>query len=316
MNTLHFIVNPQAKNGYGMRIWQELKEELEKGQHDYQVYFTQFPGHASGIANNIARACIEKTVVVAVGGDGTIHEVINGIINYSSIILGIIPCGSGNDFARGFRISDEPMLAFQDIIEHQQESIMFIDVGKMIINGQKEVFFANNMGVGFDAEVASCANKSRLKSFLNRFSLGGLVYGTVLIKKLFSFKRSAVDVNIDGKQYSFPETWFITVANQPYYGGGMIIAPGASASDGVLNIVVVNHLVKFKLLAVFVSVFWGGHVKFKEVTLLSGKRLTISSSRSILVHADGEICGNTPLKLEVLPKTLPIITASKQATQK
>ncbi|NMD72737.1 diacylglycerol kinase family lipid kinase [Bacillus sp. DNRA2] len=316
MNTLHFIVNPQSKNGYGEHIWKVVKAELERRRVRYQIYFTQYPGHASAIAEEIAKGSIGETVVVAVGGDGTIHEIINGIIHYSSIKLGIIPCGSGNDFARGYRIPNEPLLALKQIIEHEQKKREYIDIGKVRFNhGGKEIFFANNMGAGFDAEVASGANKSKLKLLFNRFSLGGLVYGLILIKKLFSFKCSRIDINIDGEQYSFPSTWFITIANQPFYGGGMIIAPEAIATDGELNIVIVNQLSKIKLLAVFVSVFWGGHVKFKEVTLLSGKKISISSSHSLLVHADGEICGNTPLELEVIPKALSIISMSKQSLQ-
>lgn len=316
MNTLHFIVNPKAKNGYGLKIWQKVKVELEKGNLDFHVYFTKFPGHASEIANNIAVASTGKRIVVAVGGDGTIHEVINGIMHDSRTILGIIPCGSGNDFARGFRIPEDPVLALKQIIQYHEQRREYIDVGKMILNGESEIFFANNMGAGFDAEVASAANKSKFKSILNRFSLGSLVYGTFLIKKLFTFKCSHLDITVDGKEYSFPATWFITVANQPFYGGGMIIAPEANATDGEFNIVVVNNLAKPKLLAVFVSVFWGGHLKFKEVTMLTGKRITISSTHSLLVHADGEICGKTPLKLELLQKVLPVISTSKKTMQK
>ncbi|WP_147532662.1 diacylglycerol/lipid kinase family protein [Bacillus marasmi] len=316
MNTFHFIVNPQAKNGYGLRIWDEVKAELIQRNIEYQVYFTQFSGHASEIANEIAKVSTGEEVVVAVGGDGTIHEVINGILHYSSTILGIIPCGSGNDFARGFQLSEEPVLALRHIIEHHKQRREYIDVGKITMNGKTEIFFANNMGAGFDAEVASAANKSKFKSLLNRFSLGSLVYGMFLIKNLFTFQCRRVDLIVDDKPYSFPGTWFITVANQPFYGGGMIIAPDADATDGKFNIVVVNNLAKLKLLAVFVSVFWGGHVKFKEVTILSGKRITISAAHSLLVHADGEICGETPLKLELLPKALPVIATSKQIMKK
>jgi diacylglycerol kinase (ATP) len=317
MKKYQFIVNPHAKNGYGMEIWQKAKAQLERTEVPFQAFFTKYARHGIEIAETICKeANGAKTVVVAVGGDGTIHEVINGIIQYPNIVLGIIPCGSGNDFARGFCIPTEPLLALDKIINYEENQLEYIDVGKIVNAENKEVYFVNNMGAGFDAEVASSANSSSLKKVFNKISLGALVYGTILVKKLVRFQTSNADITVDGNHYSFPSTWFVTVANQPYYGGGMIIAPDANPKDGELNLTIVNNLAKMKLLAVFVSVFWGGHSRFREVTVQKGKTISISSSTPLLIHADGEIYGHTPITVQVFNKALSIIAVNQSHVKK
>src|SRR5574342_31266 len=103
-----------------------------------------------------------------------------------------------------------------------------------------------------------------MKALLNKLSLGRIVYVYFLLKKLFTYKTSTIDLSIDGKKHIFEQTWFVTVSNQPYYGGGVEIAPAAEPDDGLLNIAVVHQLSRLKLLLVFISVFWGRHIHFKE----------------------------------------------------
>jgi len=308
MKKIYFIINPLAKNGYGLSTWNKVEEELEKRGIPFQAFFTMYHGHAIELARSIAENVNGETVsLVAVGGDGTLHEIINGIIKYPNIVVGVIPAGSGNDFSRGLFIPKDPLVALDHIISKAPFQPEYIDVGKMINYEKEEQYFVNNMGAGFDAEVAQAANRSRLKALLNRYSLGMLIYVMILLKKLASFRCRTVEMTIDGKDYTFPSTWFVTVANQPYYGGGMLIAPSASPTDGKLNIIVVNNLSKLKLLAVFISVFWGGHTRFKEVTTLKGENIKITTSEPLLIHLDGEIKGYTPITVQVVNKSLSII---------
>jgi diacylglycerol kinase (ATP) len=308
-NNLFFIINPNAKNGYGKKIWRQVEAELAKREVPFQSYFSEYPGHAKSIAKSIAKkADGEKTLVVAVGGDGTFHEVMNGIITYPNIDIGLIPAGSGNDFSRGFSIPKDPIQALNRILLHRKGISEFIDVGIVVNSEKEESYFVNNMGAGFDAEISHNANLSKVKAVFNRVSLGKFIYVAILLKKLLFYKRSSVDMMVDGKPYTFPATWFVTVANQSYYGGGMIIAPDASPSDGELNVVVVNNLSRVKLLAVFVSVFWGGHTRFKEVSMLKGKTITISTERPLMIHLDGEINGYTPVTVQTVPKHLSIVS--------
>ena len=308
MNNLYFIVNPQAKNGFGIKTWHKVEAELSKNQIPYQVYFSEHAGHAMELAMTIGQnGSSEKIVVIAVGGDGTLHEVINGVIKYPNIEVGLIPAGSGNDFCRGFSIPSDPINALESIIGLKYRHSRQIDIGMMTNASNEEIYFVNNMGAGFDALVAKGANQSRLKAWFNRISLGKLVYVAILVKKLITFRCTSVDINVDGDVSRFNKVWFVTVSNQPFFGGGMKISPDASPFDGELNITVVHNLSKLKLLAVFISVFWGGHTKFKEVKILKGKSLTINSSEPMLIHCDGEIYGYTPVVVKVADNALPVL---------
>lgn len=168
----------------------------------------------------------------------------------------------------------------------------------------------NNMGVGFDAVIAKEANESGVKRLLNRLSLGRLVYAYILIKKLITYRCVPIELIVDGRKYKFEAAWFVTISNQPYFGGGMKIAPSAMPADGLLDVTVVHRLSRWKLLLVFISVFWGKHTLFKEVQQFTGKSISIQSPFEILSHADGEVIGHTPLKIQNCPKALKIISGT------
>ena len=309
MDELYIIVNPLAKNGYGLAIWKKVELGLIKEKVPYQVFFTEYAGHAKKIAELIGKNAPQATIV-AVGGDGTIHEVINGLIDFPKVKVGFIPGGSGNDFSRGFSIPKDPITAVQSLFQWLKAEPNYVDLGKVVNARSEKSYFINNMGAGFDAVIASEANRSRLKALFNRFSMGTVVYAIILIKQLFSYKCTDVVIDVDGKQYYFPATWFVTVANQPYYGGGMMISPDACPNDGILNLIVVHNLSKIKFLAVFISVFWGGHIRFKEVITLKGKKMTITPTRPLPLHSDGESAGHTPVTIEIIHKSLPVLSGS------
>ncbi|MEH7251787.1 diacylglycerol kinase family protein [Neobacillus niacini] len=308
MKQIYFIINPKARNGYCLTIWKRVEAKLINNQIPFKAYFSEYHGHAIKLAEQIANSNNEDKVIIAVGGDGTISEVVNGIINYNDITLGFVPGGSGNDFSRGFHIPAHPEEALEVILRLMKTEAPLIDVGKITMKDNSEHFFINNMGAGFDALISYEVNHSKVKAWLNKLSLGRLVYVYFLLKKLFSYKTSTIDLSIDGSRHILEQTWFVTVSNQPYYGGGMKIAPEAVPDDGLLDITVVHHLSRLKLLAVFISVFWGKHVHFKEVKTFKGKAVTIHSSSSLYVHADGENIGYTPLDIDVKTKTIKVLT--------
>ncbi|MDP4163113.1 MAG: diacylglycerol kinase family lipid kinase [Bacillota bacterium] len=310
MKKLYFIVNPAARNGFCLEIWKKVEKELQNRNVDYQSYFTEFSGHAKEIAAQISKEVPkENKIVIAVGGDGTVHEIINGIINFPHIAFGFIPGGSGNDFSRGFCIPSKPDAALAAILKLVNYDGFLTDVGKISQIDSSENYFINNMGAGLDALISYEVNKSRAKGFLNRLSLGRLVYAYFLLKKLATYKLTTLEVRIDGQEISFVDSWFITVSNQPFYGGGMKIAPAAIMNDGLFDITVVHRLSRIKMLFVFVSVFWGKHIYFKEVKTYKGKSISIRSSAPIFVHADGEHIGCTPLEIELLEGALRVVTS-------
>ncbi|MBT2683968.1 diacylglycerol kinase family protein [Bacillus sp. ISL-37] len=309
MEKIYFIVNPNAKNGSCREIWRNIEIELGSLEIPYLAFFTEYPGHAQELAEAISRKADGKpAVIVAVGGDGTLHEVVNGAASYSNVTVGFIPGGSGNDFSRGFAIPKKSVDALSLIVDKSKCHTTEIDIGKIQHKELQKTYFMNNMGVGFDAAVAKDSNESRMKQLLNRFSLGRLVYVYILVRKLLTFRTIPIEVTIDGKVYKYSNAWFVTISNQPYYGGGMKIAPAALPDDGILDITVVHRISRLKLLLVFVSVFWGKHTMFREVEQFTGKSITVESTEEVLAHADGEAIGHTPLKIQACPKVLKILS--------
>ena len=312
MEPLHFIVNPLAKEGNCGSLWKRLEVALERSGRPYKAYMTEYPGHAAELSEKIGRETFPAPVcLAAVGGDGTIHEVANGAAGFSNIILWYIPGGSGNDFSRGYSVPARPERALDLLLESVDGiSGKLVDAGMVEVDGKK-VYFVNNMGAGFDAHVARQANRSPVKALFNRLGLGRLVYVFFFLKELINYKAADMELTVDGVGTPYQNVWFITVSNQPFYGGGMKIAPAASVSDGLLDVTVVHNLSKWKLLLVFITVFWGGHMKFKEVASHKGKKITINTARPIVVHADGEHIGSTPLGIQVQEQALSIYSGQK-----
>lgn len=308
MRRIYFIVNPAARNGHCLKTWHMVEKKLmERGIH-YFAFFTEHAGHARELAGEIARKQTgESTIIVAVGGDGTVHEVINGIHHYPDVSFGFIPGGSGNDFSRGFRIPSDPIKALEVLEKLMEKEGMLIDVGKISFENKEQRYFINNMGAGFDALISYEVNHSKAKAILNKLSLGRLVYAYFLLKKVAVYKRCDITLTIDGEKRLFDDAWFITVSNQPFYGGGMKIAPEALMDDGLFDITAVHRLSRLKLLFVFISVFWGKHIHFKEVKTFKGKSVLINSSDPIHVHADGENIGYTPLSIQLQHHALHVL---------
>ncbi|MGR3765411.1 diacylglycerol/lipid kinase family protein [Rossellomorea sp. NS-SX7] len=173
----------------------------------------------------------------------------------------------------------------------------------------------NNIGVGFDALIAQKANASPLKKKLNRWSLGKLIYPILLCRETFTFTPFQVTIEIDGVKQTLERVWFITISNQPYFGGGMKIAPEASPNDGELDLTIVSGLSKWKLLFLFISVFFGKHTELKEVHTLTGSNITIGSGEGVPVHADGDFAGvideDSELNVKILPDSWKMLNRSR-----
>lgn len=286
-----FIVNPTSGNGKSKNIFPEIEEYLRKNNISFQSVYTEYKGHAVKLAEEISRNEQVKAIV-AVGGDGTLSEVINGAFP-TDIPIGYIPTGTGNDFARSMGIPREPIEAMKYILKM---GIKNIDIGK--INGH---FFANVASMGFDAEVANYVNHTKLKNYL-----GKVVYVLGVIKALWTFKPKKLHLTIDGKDYFFDKVWLVAFANNKYYGGGMMISPNSVNDDGMLDIVLVNNLTRIKLLKLFPTIFKGKHINYSQVTVLKGKNIKVIADEKYIVQTDGEILTDVELTFSVIKKGLKI----------
>jgi diacylglycerol kinase (ATP) len=303
-----YIVNPKSASGKGKRIWMNVERYLLSNNITYSIYFTSRSGEATEIVKEIVDKMADgiKSIII-IGGDGTVQEAISGLPNKEvPFSVGVIAGGTGNDFVRSIGQDKHPLKALKRIQTAASEmkvDIGYYEIPKNKANGK----FVNALGAGFDAEVGQKANNSKIKSWLNKFGLGSLSYVLALISLIITYKRTNLTINVDGKKHAFSNVWFVTIANGPFYGGGMKISPNSSNEDGILDVIIVHNLSRLKLLALFGLVFVGKHIQMKEVATFNGKEIYLESEDKILVHADGETVGYTPVNISVLQTPLKIL---------
>lgn len=292
-----FIVNPSSAGGRGKKIWYQLEPVLMEKQISYAVHFTQGPDHANHLVKNVLK---ERTVqaVVAVGGDGTVHEVGQELIG-KGIPLGVVPAGSGNDFARALGISTNIKKALERIISLNPYPM---DVGQI-----NQKFFVNGAGIGFDGAVAKRTNTSKGKRWLNQWKLGQFAYTISALRLLSTFRPIDMSLIIDGKDYFFSNVWLVAVTNIPFYGGGMKVCPHAIHDDGILDICIVRNLSRIQFLKCLGKVFRGEHVYESGVMLMRAESITIDSKEILPVHTDGESYPSFPITIQVQKHALNVL---------
>ncbi|MET3575350.1 diacylglycerol/lipid kinase family protein [Bhargavaea ullalensis] len=276
-----FIVNPAAKNGRSLDRWASFRKQIG---FPHRTVMTKGPGHAVAVARGLSSAGDPRPILlVAFGGDGTVHEVIRGAAGFPHVLIGSIGAGSGNDFGRGYRS-----------FKNADEIARFTEFGPYDLGtagAEDRSVFVNSAGVGFDAVISRDVNRSHFKRAFNRFGAGKLIYAFFIFRALFAFRPFGLMVTAHGRQIRFDKVWLAAVSNQPYYGGGMMISPGSDPADGKLELTVIHGLSRLKLLLVFGTVFTGSHVRFREVYRQAGERFELTADRAMPVHTDGEDAG-------------------------
>lgn len=297
------ILNPMADLGSAWRTANDLRPILaEYGHADWSG--TVYPTHATELARQAALDGYE--LVIAIGGDGTIHEVINGLMQVpleQRPTLGIVPVGSGNDFAHALGLPKEADRALA--LALQQEPA-WVDIGLLTDENGRQEYFNNTLGIGFDAVVIIRTRKLRLVR-------GFLMYLTAVIQTItMNHNPIQMKIDIDGEKLE-KEALMFTLCNGPREGGGFIIAPEAKMDDGLLNYCLVTkcgRLTMFRLLPEFLK---GTHAGFPQVHLGKGKSFSIQADRPLYIQADGEIYTSfdsnlKSIRFELIPHCLKIVT--------
>ncbi len=215
--------------------------------------------------------------VIVIGGDGTLHEVVNGLSGSPPIPIGFIPAGTGNDFARGAEIKKGGVERFKEIILN--EKLTQLRLGEYRQDLKNRVFL-NSLGVGLDGAVVRKAALQKRKTILP--------YVSALLKSLSSFKEFEAEVIIDKKKLRWKRFTMIIIANHPYFGKGMKIAPQSSIDNQEFSVLIVEVMSKWKILFLFISVFFGYHTRLKKVHEIKGKSIQIYPKEVILGQADGQ----------------------------
>lgn len=301
-----FIINPTAGK---VNRTKEIREQIHKltTADPVEVYLTRCVGDAERRARLIAESG-DEVRIYACGGDGTANEVLTGIAGYSNCSLGIIPIGSGNDFVRCFEPkSREEFLDVEAMVNGEDKAIDLMECqGKYSMN----VF-----SVGFDCAVAKNVDRFKKLPFVS----GSLAYKISIVYCLFSKRKHAVKIYLDGKEFSgadYKNTTLLAVAaNGKYYGGGIKAAPLSVIDDGLMDFVHANTLSVLKFISIVGKYTKGLHLnnpKMPFITFKRCKKIKFEAEAPIDVNFDGEIFRMTNPEITLLPKALRIILPAKK----
>lgn len=304
----HFIVNLNSRTGKAKKIWEELRQELDRREVLYILHETKYAGHAIEISRKLVRTADDTVKIIVLGGDGTFNEVVNGARDYKKIEIGYIPTGSGNDLARGLGLSTNPMDNLNRILDSKEYTYM--DLGCISWDeGESKKFFAVSAGVGVDADVCRRALSSTLKKVLNKIGFGKLTYGILTLQSLFAMPMMNAHIVADGVDYGIlDKIIFIAIMNHKCEGGGVPMAPLAEADDGKLSLTMIHGLTKFSALGAFPSLLAGKHLTNKAYLGIDFKEADIVLKTPFVWHTDGEMSTyNTVMHIECLPAAIKLM---------
>ena len=305
----HIILNPASRSGKGRKLWKEIVEPyLMQNKITYVSYFSDKPGDVARLAAKITKNATPKNPVelIVLGGDGTFNEMLQGISDFSSVIIGYIPTGSSNDLARDLGIPKDPILATKQALE--ATTIHRMDVGCVAFPDGEIRRFAGSCGMGFDAAVCEEVNRSRFKVALNKIGLGKLAYLSIAVKQLLTAKNVTCNLTLDDRIITLNKLLFIAPMIHRYEGGGFLFGPKADCTDGIFDICsATNTLPKWLILLALPSAFWGKHYIFPGINPYTAKNIHISTSSPLWIHTDGEVLRqDSEMTLSCLQKALQV----------
>lgn len=297
------ILNPWAGKGTAGARRPALEAALQEAKIDYRLVTT----HARGGATELAWQGIEAGVgtIVAVGGDGTINEIVNGMKGAEAetgvrVRLGIIPIGTGSDFVKvldGVEAGDI-VGGVQRLRAGQTRTV---DLGKVTVADRESRYFINGLGMGLDAQIAVEAMQiTQLK--------GIAVYFLAIVRALAKYKAHPMNVQYDGQQVR-RRLLFASAANGRYQGGGFYLTPDAQIDDGMLDLCLVNNLRLDEIIRHLPKVLEGTHTKLKQVTMGRAAQIHVSCGAPIPVATDGEVIATDAqeVMVEVAPGALEVV---------
>ncbi len=297
------IANPAAGRGKGNKYCQRVKDYLANNGFETELTFS---GKANDLTTQVKKACADNyTTIIVLGGDGSVYEAVNGIMQAKEMnndinpALGIIPLGTGNDFIKATKIPSNWREACDFLLNANPQSI---DVAK-IITKNKSAYFINNIGSGFDAGIGITASKMP-------FLKGKIVYVLGLLWHLIKgVPNPNIEYTIDDQTHNSKMT-IAAVSNGTTYGGSFKIAPQASIKDGLLDVIIAPPLGRLTALPLIIRLLFGTHLKRKDILHKQCKSFNLKSDLPIPVVADGEIIdeGCMEYSVELLENGINLLT--------
>ncbi len=323
------IVNPVSGQGEASRRWLDIERTLKDLRLDFEYCFTEYPRHAVSLARKAAEEGYKT--VVAVGGDGTVYEIVNGLMSSNALempVLGLIPCGRGTDFASSVGIPSDWQVAVSLLASGRKRKVDVVSIEYMDGDGLKDGYFVNIAGVGFDSEIVKNANliKPALFSLLG----GRLSYFASFVPALRKLKEKDIEMHLDEKVTRVVAV-SVFLANGNYFGGKMRVAPNAEVDDGMIDVIVTGiggqspvidlppeepvprrgRLGKIfhglRTISSISRMYTGILPDDESVFSFKAKKVRLLSDNILLLHADGELIGEAPVAAEVIDNALTVI---------
>jgi len=303
------IMNPASAGGKTARHLGTIKNMIVSHickTPDFRV--TEKPWDAALFTKNAIEQ--DASLLIVAGGDGTIQEVVNGYFDKNRMIgakcsLGILNCGTGGGLAQSLGI---PGSIKSQIDMIREGSVHKIDCGRVQYYDHKHQYktryFINELQFGIGGTVV------RQTGILKKRLGGNLAFGITTLKSVFTHPNQHLQIKVDAEKDINGLFTGIVVANGAYTGGGMNLTPGAKTDDGFFNILLIKDLsIKDRLIA-FSKIYSGKHIKNGKFSYFTAKTLNVSSKEPVLVEADGELLGNLPCSVQIVPKAIPVLVAN------
>jgi YegS/Rv2252/BmrU family lipid kinase len=291
-----FLVNPASANGATGRAWPRLEQQARELGLSGETLHSQCPGELAALARSAAEGGAD--LLVAVGGDGTVNEIVNGIAGLPGVELAVIARGTGWDFVRTYGI---PRRLEEAVAVARAGRTREIDVGRAVFHDQagteQTMYFANIASAGMSGAIARRAN-------VTSKALGGKVsYLWATVAVLSRWRSGELNVTVDGERRS-ARMHDVVVANGRYFGGGMEICPDAEPDDGVFDVLLIGDLTKRDLLFTLPKTYRGSHLPHPKAEVLRGSRVAVDAPTAVPIELDGEQPGTTPASFELVPRAL------------
>ncbi len=299
MRTL-LVVNPAAGHGHGAKCFQRVEPLLREKIPGLEVCFSEYAGHALDIGRRAAGEGFDR--LLCLGGDGTPFEVINGLYAEGRPEklpeIGMIPAGTGNSFIRDFGTLTVDQ-AVENILAGRRHEVDLVEFHSQDGGRTVRRYSLNIIGIGLIADILKLTNE-RLKF------LGTAGYSLAVLLRLAKGMNNRIEISADGRRLDVFDSALV-VSNSKFTGGNMKIAPGAEVSDGRADLVLFNQVNRREIIAIFRGVFSGSHAGHPKVDILRAAEITVDGTPPLLLMADGELLGHTPLRIRVLPRELVVL---------
>lgn len=283
-----FILNPHAgKKGHVQKLEKEIHSYFQTHGGNYEICYTHHAGEGKEIAQTHAEKG-EPLRIFACGGDGSTFDVLNGIIGYPNAVLGVLPCGTGNDFLKCF----ENAHLFSCLDAQMNGETVRMDAIKA-----GDAYCLNQASMGLDAKV--CAHKDKFRRL--PFVGGKLAYTLALLYCFFTALKNQFTVQVDNNPPASGEFLFSIAANGRYYGGGYMSAPKALVDDGLLDCVTITPVSRLRILSLLKKYTRGEHLELPICTFTRGKKLRVTCPHDAPVNLDGEVIWGKEITFEIVP---------------